>query len=257
MPNFSTFGCCSVTGFPSSSSEVLLVRVGTPIPRLLVIANGRQNRMSSDRSPKPWPTKNVGVKVLNDSAPTRLAPVLPRSASTPTDMIVSCGSLLKNWYLALRAKLSQPWTRVPPLGSRRSQVASAPMPKSRVMRLLKSIDAEVSMLDDPSSSVLRLDTVGSDSSSATNGSSVASVAGKNRFPANPCALAGFAQQALTAAITMAVVASGGRTALKRVATYPIREIGSRAVALADERLICRLSFDPDECMPPRRRDRRG
>jgi hypothetical protein len=33
-------------------------------------------------------------------------------------------------------------------------------------------------------------TVGNDSSSATNGSSVASVAGKNRFPANPCAEAG-------------------------------------------------------------------
>src|SRR5262245_10247378 len=31
------------------------------------------------------------------------------------------------------------------------------------------------------------DTVGSESSSATNGSSVATVAGKNRFPANPCA----------------------------------------------------------------------
>jgi hypothetical protein len=32
--------------------------------------------------------------------------------------------------------------------------------------------------------------VGNDSSSATNGSSVTSVAGKNRFPANPCAKAG-------------------------------------------------------------------
>src|SRR5258706_1519242 len=32
--------------------------------------------------------------------------------------------------------------------------------------------------------------VGSESSSATNGSSVTSVAGKNRFPANPCAKTG-------------------------------------------------------------------
>src|SRR5438876_471913 len=32
--------------------------------------------------------------------------------------------------------------------------------------------------------------VGNDNSSATNGSSVASVAGKNRFPANPCAETG-------------------------------------------------------------------
>jgi hypothetical protein len=32
--------------------------------------------------------------------------------------------------------------------------------------------------------------VGNESSSATNGSSVTSVAGKNRFPANPCAKAG-------------------------------------------------------------------
>src|ERR1700730_8932976 len=32
--------------------------------------------------------------------------------------------------------------------------------------------------------------VGNESSSATNGSSVTSVAGKNRFPANPCAKTG-------------------------------------------------------------------
>lgn len=42
----------------------------------------------------------------------------------------------------------------------------------------------------PPEGALRLEIVGSDSSSATNGSSVASVAGKNRLPANPCAESG-------------------------------------------------------------------
>ena len=260
-PSFNTFGCCSVTGLPSSSSEVLLVRVGTPIPTLPVIANGRKNRISSDRSPNPCPTNNVGVIVLNDSAPTRLAPVLPRSASTPTDRIVSCRSLLKNWYLALRAKLSKPWARAPPLGSSRSQVASAPMPKSLVIRLLKSIEADVSMLDDPSSSVLRLETVGSDSSSATNGSSVASVAGKNRLPAKPWAFAGFVQVAPTAAMTMTAVATGSRIVPKRVATCPMREQRSRAVALGDECFIWlsvkRMNGRHEEIAATDRRKREG
>src|SRR3954465_6531780 len=41
----------------------------------------------------------------------------------------------------------------------------------------------------PSARDFVLETVGSDSSSATNGSSVASVAGKKRLPAKPCASA--------------------------------------------------------------------
>ena len=45
--------------------------------------------------------------------------------------------------------------------------------------------------------------VGNDNSSATNGSSVASVAGKNRFPANPCAETGSVATRLEAAASTA------------------------------------------------------
>src|SRR5437016_2957648 len=45
----------------------------------------------------------------------------------------------------------------------------------------------------PLAGVLMVEIVGSDNSSATNGSSVASVAGKNRFPAIPCAKAASAE----------------------------------------------------------------
>src|SRR5437773_1658079 len=46
--------------------------------------------------------------------------------------------------------------------------------------------------------------VGNDNSSATNGSSVASVAGKNRFPANPCAEAGSPAARLRSAARRAI-----------------------------------------------------
>src|SRR5262249_47204400 len=57
------------------------------------------------------------------------------------------------------------------------------------MRLVKSIDVSVSRAagSSPLAPVFLRDTVGSDSSSATNGSSVASVAGKKRLPAKPWA----------------------------------------------------------------------
>ncbi len=60
------------------------------------------------------------------------------------------------------------------------------------MRFDTSTEKSVSRVAGSSSSPgnLRLEIVGSDSSSATNGSSVASVAGKKRLPANPCPEAG-------------------------------------------------------------------
>src|SRR5471030_2168082 len=59
------------------------------------------------------------------------------------------------------------------------------------MRLVTSTEVPVSSVagESPLAAVFRRDTVGSESSSATNGSSVARVAGKNRLPANPCAKA--------------------------------------------------------------------
>src|SRR5712691_5614018 len=59
------------------------------------------------------------------------------------------------------------------------------------MRLVKSSDVVVVTVagSAPLAAVFVLETVGSDSSSATKGSSVASVAGKKRLPAKPCAKA--------------------------------------------------------------------
>ena len=56
------------------------------------------------------------------------------------------------------------------------------------MRLEKSTLTSVSRV--PLSGVMMVETVGSESSSATKGSSVVSVAGKKRAPAKPCASAG-------------------------------------------------------------------
>ena len=60
------------------------------------------------------------------------------------------------------------------------------MPKFGVMRLAISIQLQ-SLRVPPSSGVTMLETVGKESSSLTNGSSVESVAGKNLLPAKPCA----------------------------------------------------------------------
>src|SRR5439155_10224555 len=61
----------------------------------------------------------------------------------------------------------------------------ASMPKFGMMRLAMSTERSVSRVP-PLSGVTTLETVGSESSSDTNGSSVESVAGKKRLPAKPC-----------------------------------------------------------------------
>ena len=74
-------------------NEVVLARDGMLTPTKPVNASGRRYFMSTGRSPKPLPKKRVAVKVLKDSAPTRLEPLPPMSQSTPADKIVSCSSL--------------------------------------------------------------------------------------------------------------------------------------------------------------------
>src|SRR5712664_3485012 len=70
------------------------------------------------------------------------------------------------------------WLRVEPID----------MPSVLVMRLEYSADMST-WLADGSSPVPKAVTVGSDSSSATQGSSVVSVAGRNRAPTKQCAKA--------------------------------------------------------------------
>src|SRR5712675_84297 len=73
-----------------------------------------------------------------------------------------------------------------PGGRRWVQVEAIEMPKLSVMRLEYSTETS-SWRAGGSSPVLNPDTVGSDSSSATQGSSTPSVAGKKRPPTKQCA----------------------------------------------------------------------
>src|SRR6516165_11499211 len=76
------------------------------------------------------------------------------------------------------------------------QVSPIVMPKSSVMRFEKSADISHSVAGG-TSPVFDQATVGSDISSATQGSSVASVAGKKRSPTKQCASAWPADNATT------------------------------------------------------------
>src|SRR6516165_5201243 len=76
------------------------------------------------------------------------------------------------------------------------QVSPIVMPKSSVMRFDKSAEISHSVAGG-TSPVFDHATVGSDISSATQGSSVASVAGKKRAPTKQCASAWAADNATT------------------------------------------------------------
>src|SRR6202171_3017810 len=91
----------------------------------------------------------------------------------------------------LAAALSKPRWLTPSSGRNCLYVTPKPKPRFSVMRFDTSTEKSVSRVADasPLAGVLIVEIVGSDSSSATNGSSVVSVAGKNRFPEVPCAKA--------------------------------------------------------------------
>src|SRR5450755_2522127 len=113
--------------------------------------------------------------------PELMAPVEPQSITRPTKSASSCELSLSNWYCAAVSMLSKP-AMVGPLGPRICvQLAPIEMPKSAVMRFDNSPDTS-HWLAGGVSAVRDHETVGNDSSSATHGSSVASVAGKKRAP---------------------------------------------------------------------------
>src|SRR5258708_15967059 len=126
----------------------------------------------------------VGVYVLNGSAPTLCAPVPPHSTLRPTDITNSCSGFLKTRYLKVVSRFWNPFAPIPigPPGALRwLWVAPNETANASVIRLENS--AEISRcLKEGSSPVLKLATVGSDSSSLTPGSSMPSVAGKKRLP---------------------------------------------------------------------------
>src|SRR6476659_988385 len=162
----------------------VLALLGKPTPTRPVIATGRTNDNPCGKSPKPLPKNTPGVQVLKLSAPTCLLPVPPTSTSRPTDTTASCSSFSKNSYFEPTERLSNPFIALPREGLSVMNVSPNSMSHFGVMRRAISEETSVSRVP-PSSGVTMLDTVGSENSSATKGSSVESVAGKNRAPAKP------------------------------------------------------------------------
>src|SRR5215470_16889573 len=108
------------------------------------------------------------------------------------EAIVSCAALVKNWYFNVTSRLPRPLSVLPfGAGSKRFHSPPSVMPKFGKMRLENSPEMLVNWPACPSLSpgCLMCRMVGSESSSATNGSSMVSVEGKKRWPAMPCAAA--------------------------------------------------------------------
>src|SRR5205085_4843602 len=118
---------------------------------------------------------------------TRIAPEPPTSVITPTEATASCGAFSRNWYLGVTSRFWKPFGLCGgPAWSRWVQAYPIEKPKSEVMRFESSLLIAVSTTDG-SVPVFWFETVGSDSSSATKGSSIVIVAGKKRDPAKPWA----------------------------------------------------------------------
>src|ERR1700722_4896341 len=110
-----------------------------------------------------------------------MPPGPPLSTTKPSSIAVSCVGSFSSWYWNAVSRLPKP--EIVGLPGWRICVQPLPIetPKSSVMRF--EISPEISSsFAGGTSPVLDQATVGSDISSATQGSSVARVAGKNRAP---------------------------------------------------------------------------
>src|SRR2546425_6150466 len=192
-PHFATLALTSrsTSTLPSSSRLKCFVacRVGIETPNVPVTATGFTKSSASGKSPKPLPKKSVGVTVSKRSASIFRLPVPPTSHEIPADRSVSCASLLKNTYFSETSRLSKPDNDLPSSGSSSRQAPPRLNPKFGLSRFENSPLTSVSRVGgrSPSPRLWMWKIVGSDSSSATNGSSIPSVAGKNRLPASPWA----------------------------------------------------------------------
>ncbi len=151
-----------------------------------VTASGLSGDNSCGKSPKPVPKNSPGVHVLKVSTPTSLLPVPPTSTARPKETTASCSSFSKNSYFEPMERLLKPVTALPREGLSMIKASPNSMSHVGVIRRAMSEESCVSRVP-PLSGVTMLETVGSESSSATNGSSVESVAEKNLLPAKPCA----------------------------------------------------------------------
>jgi hypothetical protein len=109
----------------------------------------------------------------------------------PAESSSSCAAFLKYTYLRLTSMFSKPVNVLPPSGARMSHAPARDTPRFGDRRFENSPLRLVNLVagDSPDAGSLMWKIVGKDSSSATNGSSVASVAGRNRSPIIPCASA--------------------------------------------------------------------
>ena len=166
--------------------------------------------LPSAMSPNPLPAVIMGVIVLNGSAsPDCTAPVEPHSTPSPSSMRNSCGPSLSSWYWNVVPKFWKPAT-VPPFSGRIwVQPPDSVTPKSWVIRLERSTLIST-WFAVGTSAVLNQSRVGSDISSATQGSSVTSVAGRKRLPTKQCAWAGDSGKATKIAEAVAATAPARR-----------------------------------------------
>src|SRR5262249_2205325 len=144
-----------------------------------------------------------------------------------------------------------PWTVGMPGGVIELQVEPIEKPSVSVMRLENSPEMST-CLEGGTSPVLKAVMVGSESSSATQGSSVASVAGRKRAPTKECAKAGdaatTARAASAAARTNDIVIFPRQTTERDAALAASRGSGSQA-RIGGPRGRCGPSRMPDGGRP--------
>ena len=165
---------------------LLPLRDGSTPSTIPVTASGLSQASALGRSPKPLPKSRAGLKTSKDSAPIFARPVPPASQPKATEKMVSCSALVKNWYLSVSSRLPKPLSVLPlAAGSRRVQSPPKVRPRLGKIRLENSPETVVFWRAgvSPSRGSLMWNTVGSESSSATKGSSMVRVDGKKRLPA--------------------------------------------------------------------------
>ena len=151
--------------------------------------------------------------VVKSGAPTAKFPVFAQVTSSAASAIASCGALMNSWYCVPVVSPPPPVTVGKP--GVRTRLQSLLRVKSQLGVISADRSVPMSSSREPSLWVGFRVTVGSEASSATNGSSVRIVAGKKRSPAKPCASASALGNSATT-----VAATRPRQSLGRISHAP-------------------------------------
>src|SRR5262245_41760669 len=204
-------------------TTLLAWRIGIETPKTPVKTSGCRKLTASGKSPRHLPQKSWGVTRSNESA-ICLLPVPPTSHPSPAATRSWRSGFRKKTYFSETSMLSKPFNVTSCAWSRILYVPATLTPRSGLRRLAISALSSVSFVADESldAGVLMCETVGNDSSSATNGSSIASVAGRKHLPMKPCASAPRTQ--LLSTITLATSAQATRAVFMAILrVHPSRD----------------------------------